>query len=202
MKIELTALGMVILVLSFIGFLVENIWLAFTKGFMDNRNMTLPFLLGYGLLVVGMYFFLGTPEDVRLLGHRLNGNNVMIYYLLSAVIVSIGEIALGTLVEHFLGFEYWNYEWIPLHITKYTSVPTSLGFAAIITLFMEHVFPVVMEFARTSYSEYLSGICGVLLIMCTIDMISSYVKMYRGGGKNVLWRVDLKEKHIAGVILK
>ena len=33
-------------VVSFLGFVVENVWLAFTKGYIDNRNMALPFLLG------------------------------------------------------------------------------------------------------------------------------------------------------------
>lgn len=202
MKMELTALGIMILVISFLGFILENIWLAFTKGFMDNRNMTMPFLLGYGLLVVGMYILLGTPREIRFLGYRLSGDNEIIYFLLSAVIVSVGEIILGTLVERLLGFEYWNYEWIPLHITKYTSVPTSLGFAAIISLFMEHVFPELMEFAQAVYSENLAELCVVLLIMCTIDMFSSYIKMYRSGGKNELWRVDLKEKSIVGILLK
>ncbi len=202
MKMEITALGIMILVISFLGFMLENIWLAFTKGFMNNRNMTLPFLLGYGLLVVGMYILLGTPQHVKFLGNSLEGENSIIYFLFSAVIVSVGEIALGTLVENFLGFEYWNYEWIPLHITKYTSVPTSFGFAAIICFFMDHVFPVVMDIAHAFYSEDIAQICAVLLIMCAIDMISSYKKMYHNGGKNELWRIDIREKRIMGYSLK
>lgn len=39
---DCSALIMVAIVVSFIGFAVENIWLAFSKGFMDNRNMCLP----------------------------------------------------------------------------------------------------------------------------------------------------------------
>ena len=202
MKMEITALGIMILVISFLGFVLENIWLAFTRGFMNNRNMTLPFLLGYGLLVVGMYILLGTPQKVKLLGYSFDGENGIIYFILSAIVVSVGEIALGSLVEYFLGFEYWNYEWIPLHITKYTSVPTSLGFAAIICLFMEHIFPVVMDIAHAIYSEELSGLCAVLLIMCTFDMILSYRKMYHNGGKNEWWHVDIKEKSVAGFSLK
>jgi len=194
MKEQLTAFIIMILVISFLGFLLENIWLAFTKGFMDNRNMALPFLLGYGLLVVGMYILLGTPQNIRLLGCELEGSNEFLYFFISAVIVSAGEIVLGTLVEHFLGFEYWNYEWIPFHITKYTSVPTSLGFAAIITLFMGHVFPAVIEYAQELYSEKVAGLSFAIFAMCIIDMLTSYVKMYRNGGSNVWWRVDVKER--------
>jgi hypothetical protein len=30
---------------SFLGFCLENIWLLLRKGYVDNRNMSLPFLL-------------------------------------------------------------------------------------------------------------------------------------------------------------
>ena len=55
-------------------------------------------------------------------------------------LVSIGEILLGFFVEKTGHFYYWNYSSIPLHFTKYTSVPTSLGFALIITLFMNYAY--------------------------------------------------------------
>ena len=57
--------------ISFLGFDLENIWLLFTKGFMDNRSMHLPFLFGYGLLVMGMYCIFGTPQHLRFFGHEI-----------------------------------------------------------------------------------------------------------------------------------
>lgn len=46
------------------------------------------------------------------------------------VAVSVGEVLLGTIVERLCGIEYWNYASLPMHVTKYTSVPTSAGFAS------------------------------------------------------------------------
>ena len=44
---SICALCMNIAFISFLGFCVENLWLAITKGYMDNRNMLFPFLFGY-----------------------------------------------------------------------------------------------------------------------------------------------------------
>ena len=52
MKYTYYQLGIMAAVVSFLGFVVENIWLAMTKGYINNRNMNAPFLLGYGLLIL------------------------------------------------------------------------------------------------------------------------------------------------------
>ena len=53
------ALIMTAVVVGLIGFCVENIWLAFSKGFMDNRSMCLPFLFGYGIAMIAVYVLFG-----------------------------------------------------------------------------------------------------------------------------------------------
>jgi hypothetical protein len=60
MKYTYYQLGIMAAVVSFLGFVVENIWLAMTKGYINNRNMNAPFLLGYGLLILFMYAVFGT----------------------------------------------------------------------------------------------------------------------------------------------
>ena len=134
---SLTSIGIMAAVVSFLGFILENVWLAFTKGYIDNRNMTMPFLYGYGMAVISIYAIFGTPQAMVLAGKLpVKEHSVLIYFVAVFFAVSIGEIALGYAVEKLCGFEYWNYENIPLHITKYTSIPTSIAFAAIITFFM------------------------------------------------------------------
>lgn len=64
---EVFALCLIVTVISFLGFVVENVWLSMTKGYIDNRNMTLPFLLGYGIAIVLIYLLFGTPEHLKIL---------------------------------------------------------------------------------------------------------------------------------------
>ena len=72
MKYDIYSWIIMIAVISFLGFILENVWLAFTKGFIDNRNMGAPFLLGYGLFVVAIYFVIGTPQNFILSGKLLS----------------------------------------------------------------------------------------------------------------------------------
>ena len=75
---EIAALFMLIAVVSFLGFVVENIWLWGTKGYIDNRNMCLPFLIGYGLAIVAIHALFGTPSQLILLGKRLGIRNKIV----------------------------------------------------------------------------------------------------------------------------
>ncbi len=181
---------------SFIGFLLENCWLAVTKGYVDNRNMNLPFLLGYGLVIVFFYIFVGTPDSMKItkwLGLSLSEkDSFILYFLLSAVLVSVGELMLGTFVEHKFGFEYWNYTRIPMHIMKYTSVPTSLCFGMAITLFMKYGFDAVMSCFRRLPVMCVKVAGTVLMVLLVADFIMSFSTMYRSHSLYIKWVKWLK----------
>lgn len=177
---------------SFLGFLTENCWLAITKGYMDNRNMNLPFLFGYGLAIEFLYIFIGTPNELRmteLFGIYLNKRSSYIFYFfVSTILVSVGEVLLGTFVECHFGFEYWNYTWLPLHITKYTSVPTSAGFGMGITLLMGCGFDEIM-IRICNMPEMVVKIVGtVLSAVIIVDFIVCFTIMYRNQSLNIKWR--------------
>lgn len=185
---DIYSLGIMIALISFLGFTLENLWLAATKGFMDNRNMHLPFLMGYGLLVVGMYLLLGTPKHMTLPGHIIvnasESEKFFIYFLCSMVIVTVGELILGHLVEKVCGFEYWNYNWIPLHITKYTSIPTSIGFSALITLFMNSFFEPIMNVISMMNTADTKPLSILLITVMSADLAVSFMQMRKQHGLN------------------
>ena len=201
MKIEYSICSLAIMtaLISFLGFVLENIWLLCRKGYADNRNMNLPFLLGYGLLVVGMYLLIGTPESIALTSmgelRKTELPRYLLYFAFSFILVSAGEIILGKLVEKTLGFEYWNYSKIPLHITKYTSIPTSTGFALIITFFMGRIFTPVMAQISQLPEEKSKPLAIVLMTGMVIDFAVSFAKMYRTGSLNTKWRIMLTSDH-------
>ncbi len=55
-----------VIIVSFLGFCLENIWLVVRKGQIDNRNMNFPFLIGYGMAILFIYFLLGVPQKGQL----------------------------------------------------------------------------------------------------------------------------------------
>ena len=184
-------LNLMTVIVSFMGFQIENGWLALTCGYMDNRSMNLPFLLGYGLTVVGFYLFVGTPNNIRVgernHRHLTRSQSYILYFLIAMVIVSLGEILLGTIVEDKFGFQYWDYSRIPLHITKYTSIPTSMLFAAIITLFMGYCYEPLMDSIHHMPKRAVKVIGIIMMIVLVTDFLFCFESMYINQGPYEKW---------------
>lgn len=197
MKYDICSLCIMIAIISFLGFILENIWLCITKGFIDNRNMSAPFLLGYGLLVVCIYVFIGTPSNITILGRSLYKKSKLLkyilYFLLAMFIVSLCEILLGFFVEKFFGFEYWNYAQIPFHITKYTSIPTSMGFASVIFFFMNIIFEPVMNIILQINSPLKVLFAVSLSVIMIADFVVSFHKMFKTKKLNTKWILHLNK---------
>lgn len=190
MESEITSICLMTIFISFLGFLTENIWLALTKGYIDNRNMHLPFLLGYGIMVLLIYSLFGTPE------------NKPLYFLACCILVNLGEIALGSLTEKICHFEWWNYLRLPLHITKYTSIPTTILFAAIITGFMDSVFLPLWDFFCGIANHETSVVAVILIAAITIDTLHSFVTMYHKHGLEQIWRINLSPSPVISFFIK
>lgn len=186
-------------IVSFLGFVVENVWLAFTKGYMDNRNMTLPFLLGYGVAIIGLYLLLGTPENSTLLDRILfldtPFKRTIFYFICSFFFVCIAEIILGTFIEKTCHIILWNYSRFSLHITKYTSLPTSNGFALIITFFMDKCFTPIMDILSSIDYETAKDVSSICLGLMLFDFIINSVKIFKRKSFNNIWKINFKQQH-------
>ena len=193
---DVYVLGLMVALISFLGFLVENLWLALTKGYINNRNMNAPFLVGYGLLVVFMYFMFGTPQEMNLPKRMRKGatryRRYALYFLGAMVFVCVGEIVLGAVVERLCGIEYWNYSKIPLHITKYTSIPTSAAFASMITLFMGRFFQPILKFLSRLDDRVLKVVSVTLCVIMLWDFLISFAVMIRKKDFYRKWKILLR----------
>lgn len=189
-------LGIIVAIISFLGFVVENLWLALTKGYINNRNMNMPFLLGYGLLILFLFFTLGTPEHLaqRSLFKKVRSRRMRyaVYFICSFTAVCLGEIILGTLVERLCCIEYWNYSNLPMHITKYTSVPTSIGFASMITFFMGKCFTPLMNWIGHLDSSKLKIVSTILMIVMALDFFDSFFHMILSKNFYLKWQIATK----------
>lgn len=191
---EISALCMVIAVVSFLGFVVENLWLSVVRGFMDNRNMCLPFLIGYGLAMVAIYVLLGTPSKLVLFGKpigiRSKTAKKIIYFLLVMLCVCLGEIILGKTVEKLCHFYWWDYSSLPLHITRYTSIPTGAGFSTLIVIFMDNLFiPLFESFMAWNY-ETLRFTASLLMLLMIGDFVYNAYTMYKNKKMVRRWIID------------
>ena len=185
-------------IVSFLGFLVENVWLAITNGYINNRNMNAPFLLGYGIMFLFLLFTLGTPASPVQRGILKKSYSkkieYIVYFMCSFVAVCIGEIILGTIVEKLCCIEYWNYSKIPLHITKYTSVPTSIGFAAMITFFMGKCVTPLMSWICRLDSVWIRVLSAVLMLVIVSDFFYSFYQMIVLKDFYLKWEIEMRLK--------
>lgn len=179
-------------IMSFIGFCVEDIWMIFRHGYLDNRNMYLPCLLGYGLFIIVLYYIIGTPNNLFNKIELKRTKGTIIYFFICFILVSIGELLLGLFVEKTGGFSYWDYSTLPLHITKYTSIPTSVGFALVITLFMGYVFIPLRNKLNKLVDKMPLFIVILIFVALIIDFIISFKTMYTNNGKNLLWMIKFR----------
>ncbi len=195
-KEKAAAMCLLITVVSFIGFWVENIFMAFTSGCMDNRNMVFPFLLGYGLAIMAIYFMFGTPNKPRFFSIDLSGNNkfmnTAIFFMIAFLCVSVGECLLGTFVEEACGIIWWDYSDIPMHITKYTSVPTSAGFAFLITVFMGCFCEVLLKAFSKMNKKVLFTLAVIFMALLVSDFIFSGLRMFETGELMKIWHISLR----------
>jgi uncharacterized membrane protein len=185
-----------ILLASFIGYVVENIFKLLMNGYIDNRYMFLPFLLGYGLFIAVIGVLIGTPQNLFPLSRTsLTVSKPLayfVYFIISGVLVSAGELILGFVVERIGGFSYWDYSSLPLNFTKYTSLPTSLGFGLIITLFMGFVYDPAMRFFEKKKEARVWKIISVAAIfLLLLDFIVSFAVMISTGKRMLIWRLRI-----------
>lgn len=90
-------------------------------------------------------------------------------------------------------FGYWDYSKIPLHFTKYTSVPTSLGFASVITLFMNFAYEPLKNKTKNIAKKIPLFILILAFVILVADLCVSFKIMGENNGNNTIWNFNLKE---------
>ena len=198
------SLILVSVVVSFIGFCVENVFISFSHGFMDNRNMVLPFLFGYGLAILAFYFLFGTPNAPLLFGKPIAFSSeiksTLYCFMVAFLGVSLGEVILGYMTEWCCGIIWWDYTSIPLHITRYTSVPTSAGFAFLITVFMKYCFDPLLSLFSRMHPNALSFLALICVLILTLDILNSAIYMFKNHDTMRIWRFEF-EKPLKDILL-
>lgn len=169
------------IIVSFLGFFLEDLWIALHEGYVDNRNMYLPFLIGYGMAIISISIVIGIPDNKHLLS----------YFSKIFLAISIGEFVLGTIVEKTCGIYFWDYTSLPLHFTRYTSFFTSLAFSAIITLFMWKVFCPLMDIIHSHDSRSMRIVSTIAITLLLLDLVFSFVYMYNNQSFHDNWRFDI-----------
>lgn len=181
---DISHLWLASLVYAHIGYWVENLFRLVSKGVLDSRNQILPFLFCYSIAMWALYFALGTPKKARAFNIRLFTKDdkktqllsQLYYFTVVFLFVFFGEIIVGTMFEQISGIQLWNYSGIPLHVTQYTSVPTTTALSLGVVFLMEYFFTPLMKriiaipYHKVLKLDYILG--GAIVLDWLIMMIS------------------------------
>lgn len=195
-RYSISAYAVMLTFVSLLGFLIENTWIVVTEGFVDNRNMNAPFLIGYGVVILLIYCLMGTPE--QLTGVLQFGKSwskqgrISLYFLTSFCIVCGVEILTGFVVEKACRLYYWSYETLPLHITRYTSLPTSISFALLIVFFMGIVYTPAMRWLTRVDNAVLRMFSVLLVFLLLLDCGSCFLYMKTNHNFYYRWKIQLR----------
>ncbi len=194
---RLVTLFLLMIVMSFAGFVVENLFRLFRDGVLNSRRQILPFLFAYGIAVFAMYVAIGTPKEMRFFCWRIfrkesklsAAAKYVCYFLILFAFIFFGEVLFGSFVEWVSGVVLWDYTGIPLCFTKYTSVPTALGLSAGVMLFMRFVFEPLMKKLDRIPDKVLLGLDIGLGVPVVADWIAMLVLMFGFGISENWWSI-------------
>ncbi len=181
---DITHLWLAGLVYANIGYWVENLFRLVSKGVLDSRNQIFPFLFCYAIAMWALYLALGTPKKARWFARRMfegddkkaELHSQIYYFVVVFLFIFFGEIIVGTLFERISGQQLWNYSGIPLHITQYTSIPTTLALTTGVMVLMENFFtPLMTRIQKIPYKTVLrlDYILGTLIVADWLIMMIS-----------------------------
>lgn len=184
---------------SFLGWCVENAFRGISIGVLDDRHQLLPFLGAYGFGMFVLFAAFGTPSAMRFFGVRIlpdetKKNRVLRSFVYCAVVFAIillGEMGVGLAFEKLFGIQAWNYTNIPLHVTRYTSIPTTAGFTAMIYTVMEFIFPRLTDLFDKIPEKIAVRIAVVLGAMIAADYLVMLISGAVTGSFPSYWRIEL-----------
>ena len=156
-KFNLKTWSLLFFTVSLIGWAFETLICYFQSGDITDRGfLTLPFCPIYGFPVCVIYFLLGTPTD-GLFFHLLGGGKgneksdqgrravaVVLYYLSSALFATAVELIVGVSLNK-VGLPLWSYGDTPLTFMKVISLPVSIAWGGMITVFAQVCIPPLMR---------------------------------------------------------
>ena len=196
MGVEFVYLVLFGIVVAFAGWIGENAFKLAVSGKFDSRFHVLPFISPYILIPFAFHIALGKADDLRLFGKKIFREQTkksiilsnIFSFLIICTFVFLGEFAVGNAWEYLFGVKLWNYNKLPLHLTQYTSIVSTLGFGTAVYLIFKFLYSPVLNLLRKRVSyKGAKWICLILGTLIFIDFVRLMLCMIILGEAPNLW---------------
>lgn len=173
--VYLFAIGIAV---SFIGWIGENTVKLISSSTIDSRFHILPFISPYALIPFALHIMLGDPDNIKFFGKSLFrkkslksriASNFITYFVICTA-VFLGEFLVGNLWEKFFGVKLWDYSNQPLHLTRYVSIFSALGYGtAAYFIFKFAVCPAIRILKRKDCYVAAGALCSTIGLWIVMD---------------------------------
>ena len=193
-------------IVAFAGFVIENVFRLFCIGVIDDRHRLFPFIAEYGIAYFAIFLLFGTPKNMRIFTKKITITatnkktaaflQTALYFLIVFLCIGLGEITVGLTVEKTMGIKGWNFSNIPLHITRYTSIPTDFAYTSAFTVFMHLFFDNMIDALSEISPKVLKFLA---IVLTTTILLDSLIMLCHGMMYNKYpsyWRIVLQLKHL------
>ncbi len=199
--VEFVYLYLVGMVFAFIGWIAENTAKLLSNRVIDSRFHIFPFIAVYIAVSFAFHIVLGTPDDVAFCGKKIFKVKTtktkllsnLISFLVISVTVFLGELVVGNMWDILFDVKLWDYSAMPLNLTQYTSIVSTLGFGLGAYLIFKFIYTPLLNLFKTRFglraSRLIVSTLGVLIAADGIRMILCIIFM---GEAPMYWSVNFR----------
>lgn len=197
---ELAYLCFTGIVAAFIGWAAENAVKLFSSGVIDSRFHLLPFISPYALVPFALHILLGDPDDLTVFGKKVfavsNKKSKIVSNVISFVTICLtvflGELTVGNVWEMLFGVRLWDYSAQPLHLTRYVSLFSALGYGAgAYLLFKFALKPFTSALRKHLSYDVAVNVCLTLGVLIVLDTLIMCAVIAFTGSAPVYWSLSI-----------
>ncbi|MHC5373521.1 putative ABC transporter permease [Enterococcus sp. LJL120] len=142
---------------SFIGWLWETVYCSLKAGHFVYRGFLIgPITPIYGFGILGVLYFIEPYQ-----------NNLLLLYVLSAILVSVLEYVTSFALEKLFNASLWDYSKVPLNINGRVAIPVSLFWGVGCVLIVKVIHPRVLM-AEGWLTAHFGVVLPIIMIVITL----------------------------------
>lgn len=156
------------LVFSFLGWVLEVVFHALTKGKIINRGfLNGPVCPVYGFGVVGLLMLLDSLSSIK-----TGETNLFFVFAAGALFCSLIELFAGWLLDKLFHMRWWDYSKEPFNLGGYICLRFSLLWGIGCVIVIDMIYPLVSRFSAVGFHENTGWIIMLILyIIYFIDLV-------------------------------
>jgi uncharacterized membrane protein len=154
---------------SFIGWCWETLITSLQNGKFIKRGFILgPFCVIYGFGMIMLLIFLDSIKDKPLL-----------YFLSSAIMITILEYATGFILEYFFHYRWWDYSNIPFNLNGYVCLSASMIWGILSFVITHTIHPKIQSFLDKIPKNRVVILSYVIVIFFLTNILFSLFSSYK-----------------------